>query len=206
MTLSDAAEVKMFPVILDPEHHVQTLRRRGRRRGQPCPSRIWFGDSHNDPRSGGTTTHKAQDIFAPQGALVVAPTSLRVTDAGTSERGGGYAFLAFNGGRYYMSHMVEVFVTDGQRLEVGDPIGRVGRTGNARNTCPHLHIGVRYNGGFRPNIYEDLRAAPRLTLEEWEALRASTPRGTEEVPRTENPTAAALCGCCGQPLPTGSQG
>jgi hypothetical protein len=37
-------------------------------------------------------------------------------------------------------------VRSGQRVRVGDPIGRVGNTGNARSTPPHLHFGIYRRG------------------------------------------------------------
>jgi uncharacterized protein YraI len=42
----------------------------------------------------------------------------------------------------YYAHLSEQLVTPGQLVRRGDVIGRVGNTGNARTTSPHLHFGV----------------------------------------------------------------
>jgi hypothetical protein len=57
---------------------------------------------------------------------------------------GNYVFVHNDDGTYveYLHmKMGSVVVTDGQRVEVGDPIGQVGRTGNT--TGPHLHFGFQ---------------------------------------------------------------
>lgn len=43
-------------------------------------------------------------------------------------------------------HLAEAYVKKGDRVEVGQPIGEVGTTGNS--TAIHLHFGVRFNGRF----------------------------------------------------------
>jgi murein DD-endopeptidase MepM/ murein hydrolase activator NlpD len=42
----------------------------------------------------------------------------------------------------YYAHLDEQAVTPGTRVSVGDVLGYIGNTGNARDTAPHLHSGV----------------------------------------------------------------
>lgn len=121
------------------------------RTGRPCvgPGRVWYRDDFDDPRQAGRYRHEACDIFAITGSLVLAPEAGEVYDVRLAEDGGdgGNALRLFceqSGRRYYFSHLhraprVEV----GQRVEAGQVIGEVGKSGNARTTCPHLHLGIR---------------------------------------------------------------
>lgn len=43
--------------------------------------------------------------------------------------------------RYYFAHLSQVYVQQGQRVQVGDRLGLEGRTGNA--TGSHLHYEIR---------------------------------------------------------------
>jgi SH3-like domain-containing protein len=42
----------------------------------------------------------------------------------------------------YYAHLNEILTREGARVTPGDTIGRVGNTGNARTTPPHLHFGL----------------------------------------------------------------
>jgi hypothetical protein len=46
------------------------------------------------------------------------------------------------GNSLYYAHLDSQSVSSGMRVNVGDTIGFVGNTGNARTTPPHLHFGV----------------------------------------------------------------
>jgi hypothetical protein len=46
------------------------------------------------------------------------------------------------GVRLYYAHLDEQLVRTGSVVRAGDVLGRVGNTGNARTTAPHLHFGV----------------------------------------------------------------
>jgi peptidoglycan LD-endopeptidase LytH len=106
----------------------------------PAALRSVFGD----PRDAGQRRHEGVDIFAPRGTPVVAASEGVVTSAGESERGGRVVWLwnAARGQAQYYAHLSEQLVTPGQLVRRGDVIGRVGNTGNARTTSPHLHFGV----------------------------------------------------------------
>jgi SH3-like domain-containing protein len=46
----------------------------------------------------------------------------------------------------YYAHLNEILVAEDARVSPGDTIGRVGNTGNARTTPPHLHFGLYFRG------------------------------------------------------------
>lgn len=110
-------------------------------------------------RSGGRS-HKGIDIFAKEGTAVVAVRSGTVVRAGDSGGLGGLrVWVRDDDGRFhYYAHMNSVSVKEGQRVEGGQPLGGVGRTGNAQNTPPHLHYSVnssssRETGEINPYDY-----------------------------------------------------
>lgn len=96
------------------------------------------------PRDGGRRRHEGVDIFAPKGTPALAAVDGVVTGVGTSRLGGNVAFVSDNNRniRLYYAHLDRWNVRNGQRVSVGDTIGFVGNTGNARTTGPHLHFGV----------------------------------------------------------------
>ncbi len=96
------------------------------------------------PRGAGF--HPAADFPAPTGTSVRAARSGRVVFAGWDA--GGYGMLVVLGhGRgltTWYAHLSRILVGRGERVRVGERIGRVGATGLA--TGPHLHFEVRDRG------------------------------------------------------------
>lgn len=89
--------------------------------------------------------HSGEDIAAPDGTPVVAMNRGIVRLAMDHFFTGKGVILDHGLGLFSMYfHLSEVDVTQGQMVEKGDPIGKVGATGRA--TGPHLHWGVRLNG------------------------------------------------------------
>ena len=101
------------------------------------------------PRDGGRRSHQGVDIFAPRGTPVLAVTPGWISHVGTSRLGGNVIFLRDSHGRQniYYAHLETQLVNDGQQVEIGDTIGTVGTSGNARGTPPHLHFGI-YRRGY----------------------------------------------------------
>lgn len=95
-------------------------------------------------RDAGRRRHEGVDIFAPRGTPAVASVDGIVTGVGTNSLGGNVVFLSDNDRnvRLYYAHLDRWQVSNGQRVSVGDTIGFVGNTGNARTTGPHLHFGI----------------------------------------------------------------
>lgn len=96
-----------------------------------------------DVRAGGRD-HEGIDLLAPRGTPVVAAAPGRVTRAGAEREGGNVVWLREeeHGRRLYYAHLERHAVEEGARVAVGDTLGYVGTTGNARTTRPHLHFGV----------------------------------------------------------------
>jgi len=92
-------------------------------------------------------THEGVDIFAPYGSDVVAVDDGLVRDA--LEKRGGLAVYLLTSDRtqYYYAHLSDVVGAFPRRVRMGEVIGRVGTTGNAEGTPPHVHFEVRPKGG-----------------------------------------------------------
>jgi murein DD-endopeptidase MepM/ murein hydrolase activator NlpD len=100
--------------------------------------------------------HYAIDIAADYGTRVRAAAGGRVVFAGWKSNGGGYQVWISHGSGLYTTynHMSAVTVGNGQGVDRGQQVGRVGQSGNA--TGPHLHFevwrgGEPWNGGTRVN-------------------------------------------------------
>jgi murein DD-endopeptidase MepM/ murein hydrolase activator NlpD len=127
-----------------------------RERGQgssPSVSSATVGDAlvtspfgpRQDPFDGHLTRHAGVDLAGDEGAEVRAPRGGVVLRAG--ERGGyGQALEIDHGGGLVTvyGHASELLVREGDRVDPGQPILRVGSTGRA--TGAHLHFEVRVGG------------------------------------------------------------
>jgi murein DD-endopeptidase MepM/ murein hydrolase activator NlpD len=102
-----------------------------------------------DPRDGGARRHEGIDVFAERGTPVVAAAAGRVTRVQETPRGGRVVWLSPDDRpvSLYYAHLDTQLVADGAAVEVGDTLGRVGNTGNAAGTPPHLHFGIYGRGG-----------------------------------------------------------
>lgn len=101
------------------------------------------------PRGGGTRSHKGIDIFAKRGTPVVAATNGFISDTGNRGLGGKQVWLrdGIFGQSLYYAHLDSLVVSGGYRVKVGDTLGFVGNTGNAKTTSPHLHFGIYTSSG-----------------------------------------------------------
>ncbi|RUA17826.1 MAG: hypothetical protein DSY55_01380, partial [Clostridia bacterium] len=90
--------------------------------------------------------HMAIDLAAMPGAPVFAADTGRVIKAGWSEIGYGYRIVIDHGIDYVTlyAHLSAYYVQEGDVVQKGEIIGRVGSTGNA--TGSHLHFEVRDYG------------------------------------------------------------
>jgi murein DD-endopeptidase MepM/ murein hydrolase activator NlpD len=108
-----------------------------------------IGSVWADPRDGGARRHEGIDVFAPRGTPAVASAPGQVTRVQETPRGGRVVWLSPDGRAVslYYAHLDTQTVSAGQRVGTGDTLGRVGNTGNAAGTPPHLHFGVYGRGG-----------------------------------------------------------
>jgi len=113
-----------------------------------------IGSFFGDPRDGGRRDHHGVDIFAPRGTPVIAAADAYVRRTDTTQIGGRVIWLrdSRRNASLYFAHLNEILVEAGTMVRKGDTIGRVGNTGNARTTPPHLHFGLylRGEGPFDP--------------------------------------------------------
>lgn len=96
----------------------------------------------------GNNMHWGIDLAAPEGRPVYSAAAGRVSRAGWAR---GYGLLVVvNHGEYqtYYAHNSRLNVEKGQEVLAGEPIARVGRTGNA--TGSHLHFELEI-GGLKVN-------------------------------------------------------
>ena len=115
-----------------------------------------FGWRQNPMGGRGTEFHSGIDLRAPIG------TNIRAAGGGTvtfSGRQGGYGNVVIIDHGHWLTtlyaHNSVNLVSEGQRVERGDIIARVGVTG--RTTGPHVHYEVRENGVYvnpRPFMLE----------------------------------------------------
>jgi murein DD-endopeptidase MepM/ murein hydrolase activator NlpD len=103
-------------------------------------------DTFTAARSGGRV-HDANDIMAPRGTLVMAAAPGTVEKLFFSRGGGGItAYVRSPDGQwqYYYAHLDAYApgLHEGQVVKQGDPIGRVGSTGDASPDAPHLHFAI----------------------------------------------------------------
>lgn len=115
-----------------------------------------WADTWGAPRSGGRT-HKGADIFAAAGAANYA-TQTGVVRFTSSTLGGISLWVtAPSGDRFYYAHLsgYAAGLTSGDTVTVGEVVGYVGRTGNARHTPAHTHFEVHPGGGpaVNPTAY-----------------------------------------------------
>lgn len=106
-------------------------------------------------RDGGRRSHHGVDIFARRGTPVIASVAGRVNRVDVTNLGGKVVWLRDERMRrnLYYAHLDSQTVSDGDRAEVGDTLGFVGNTGNARTTPPHLHFGIYSRGPTDPDPY-----------------------------------------------------
>jgi murein DD-endopeptidase MepM/ murein hydrolase activator NlpD len=114
----------------------------------PVDGRVRYTPYHHD--------YPAVDILGGCGRTVRSPVDGRVlelsrvdrwksaTDRGADRGGLSFSIRGDDGVRYYGSHLsrIDHALAAGDRVRAGEPIGRVGRSGDAAGLPCHLHFGI----------------------------------------------------------------
>ncbi len=163
------------------------------------------------PRDGGARDHHGIDIFAPRGTPVLSASAGVVTRVQETPRGGRVVWVRdeTRGNSLYYAHLDRQLVERGATVKIGDPLGLVGNTGNARSTAPHLHFGIyrRGEGPMDPRPWVSLISARPTPLRvdtsllgEWvrmaraTVLRAAPDREATRVSELNAETVARVLG------------
>jgi hypothetical protein len=139
----------------------------------PVAGLAWWQDDWHAPRCCPSPhLHQGLDMFAPRGTPVVAAADGVVSQKGDSpaSSGLGIEITDGEGTEYFYAHL-DGFAADldrGDRVSVGEVIGFIGDTGNARGTSTHLHFEVQPGGLPEP---------PMPFVDEW--LRQAESRAAE---------------------------
>lgn len=100
--------------------------------------------------------HYGVDVALAKGSKIACFADGVVIDCGKGNVYGNYARVDHgNGFTSFYGHMNSITVKKGQKVKLGDEIGKVGSTG--KSTGPHLHFEMRKNGKIiDPNDYVEL--------------------------------------------------
>ena len=101
---------------------------------------------------------------ADEGTQVVAPTAGTISYVGYQAKAAGYWVLehAADGRDFFFAHCQSgsTAVSQGQAVAAGDPLCRVGHTGDA--TGPHLHFEIWVGGWRRDKASAPVDPLPQL--------------------------------------------
>jgi murein DD-endopeptidase MepM/ murein hydrolase activator NlpD len=127
----------------------------------PVGGKHTYFNDFGAPRSQGS--HQGNDIMAARGVpvrAVAAGQIKRMTRVETGLGGIWIWLLDTRGNEYYYAHLTSITngLEAGSAVTVGQVIGTVGNTGDARYGATHLHFEIHPGGGGAVNPYTDLLA------------------------------------------------
>lgn len=127
--------------------------------------------------------HQGLDIFAPIGTPLVAAADGYISQKVNSPSATGLGLEVTDGRgiQYFYAHLsaFEPGIEVGTRVKVGQVIGYVGDTGNARGTIPHVHFEYQPDGvpaPPKPWVDRWLKIAERRALELARDVTGKKPR------------------------------
>jgi murein DD-endopeptidase MepM/ murein hydrolase activator NlpD len=150
------------------------------------------------PRDAGVRQHEGIDIFAAQGTPVLASSRGLVTQVTETPLGGKVVWLADAENRQsiYYAHLDRQLVQTGQQVAMGDTLGLVGASGNARGGPPHLHFGIyAFGGAVDPYPFirqQPAKPAPLRVNVAWLGEWARAAKNNVVLRTTPRSTAASL--------------
>jgi murein DD-endopeptidase MepM/ murein hydrolase activator NlpD len=127
----------------------------------PVAGLAWWTDDWHACRDGCSRLHKGLDIFAPYGTPLVAAADGYISQKVNAGLAGlGLEITDAHGIQYFYAHLsaFEPGIEAGTQVEVGQVVGYVGDSGNARGTIPHVHF--EYQPGGVP-------APPKPWVDRW---------------------------------------
>lgn len=103
-----------------------------------------IGSFWGDGRDNNARKHEGVDIFGPARSPVLASADGTITRVNENNLGGRVVWLRPKGKDYtlYYAHLDQQIAAEGQEIKLGDTLGLMGNTGNAKTTIPHLHFGI----------------------------------------------------------------
>ena len=135
--------------------------------------------------------YAATDILAKKGCKFVSPVNGVIDEVNRTDlwsgktnlgidRGGLYvSIIGDDGVRYYGSHLSSVVasIQPGVVVKAGRVLGKIGSTGSARGTAPHLHFGISWPTPTQPNVWWVRRGVvlPFKYLDAWKAGKDLSP-------------------------------
>ena len=135
--------------------------------------------------------YAATDILAKKGCKFVSPVNGVVDEVNRTDlwsgktnlgidRGGLYvSIIGDDGVRYYGSHLSSVVasIQPGVVVKAGRVLGKIGSSGSARGTAPHLHFGISWPTPTQPNVWWVRRGVvlPFKYLDAWKAGKDLSP-------------------------------
>lgn len=112
----------------------------------PVVGKYSYGHTHHDYPATDIITNCGNEVRAVTSGVILEVTRVDLykakVNAGATRGGLSVSIKGDDGLRYYGSHMEEINanIQPGVRVTVGEPLGKVGRTGDA-SAC-HLHFGI----------------------------------------------------------------
>jgi predicted chitinase len=134
----------------------------------PMPYTVDFDDTWHACRDGCRRQHKGNDLLTDEGNPAVAVESGVIAKVDDTDDGLGGLTVWLRGDSgvaYYYAHNSENLVAEGDRVVRGQTIARVGRTGNAATTPPHIHFQINVCGEL--NSSEPCTVDPYPYLQSW---------------------------------------
>ena len=135
--------------------------------------------------------YAATDILAKKGCKFVSPVNGVIDEVNRTDlwsgktnlgidRGGLYvSIIGEDGVRYYGSHLTSIVssIQPGVVVKGGQLLGKVGATGSARGTSPHLHFGISWPTPSQPNVWWVRRGVvlPWKYLDAWKSGKDLSP-------------------------------
>ena len=92
---------------------------------------------------GKSIVHRGIDIFAKSGTDVISPSGILVIYAGENPVSGKLVLAVDRSLRiHFFAHLQSIKTEQFSYLDVGEAVGTVGDSGNAKGKPPHLHYGL----------------------------------------------------------------